>query len=1597
VYRDLVRGGEAYDVFLSYSRADSAAAETVRARLKEAGLDAFLDRYGLPAGQPWQHWLEEHLGTCGALVVLVGPSGIGEWQHREIQLGLSRQASAAKAERVFPVIPVLLPKVTNDAIPVGRFLNLNTWVDLRNGLDEPESLQSLFAGAKGRAIEDAAGKLLAGLSPYRGLLPFREQDAGLFFGRERFVEELVRKVGQRSATNVVAVIGRSGSGKSSIVYAGLFPALRHERGLGEQSVWQIVDLRPQAEPLHQLALAFDPPKAEQGSIAFRAQLNEAAQFFRDRKVTLAELVRDRLRDDPGSTRLLLYVDQWEELYTLAAPREPKTEEERARAADAKLFIEVVLEAAAKSSCTLVLSARSDFYPDIQNHDRLRVAVQDSQVSLGTMNEGELRAVIERPPKALGASVDKKLTAKLIRDIGLDPASGRSDEYDIGKLPLLEYALEQAWAKRTGLEIGLPQYTGLEQALEERANALYGRLSAEEQAAAKRLFVSLVTTGEGREDTRARIDMPDDAAMRSVIQTFAGMEVRLIVTDKAGERGSVEVSHEALIRHWKELRAWIDANRENLRTRARLKDDRAEWLKRDKDPDLLGIPSLRLKEVQKLSEEPGDVRTDDITDYIEALLRHDQRRQEKEKQDREAEQRRELELANERAEAARIFAEERVRSEETAQRLRQRAEDAARHADKQRAAALNNETHALAALSRAAAREGRPLDGVELALAAWPRHGDFKRPMLGDAIQSLSLSFSKHPPVAVLSHDGPVDDAIYSPDGKHILSWSFDETLRLWDATTGAAVGEPLQREGLVCGAVYSPDGKRILSWSDDKTVRLWDAAKGAAIGTPLRHRGQVIGAVYSPDGKRILSWSDDKTVRLWDAAKGAAICEPLRHRGPVIGAVYSPDGKRILSASEETLRLWDAATGAAIGKPLRHEGAVNHAVYSPDGKRILSWSDDQTLRLWDAATGTAISKSLRHEGEVNGAAYSLDGARILSWSVDKTLRLWDAATGAAIGKPLRHDAKVNGAVYSLDGTRILSWSDDNTLRLWDAATGAAIGEPLRHERKVNHAVYSPDGKRILSWSYDKTLRLWDGATGAAIGEPLRHEDEVNGAIYSPDGKRILSWSVDKTVRLWDAATGAAIDELLRHEGSVYGAVYSPDGKRILSWSYDKTLRLWDAATGVSIGEPLRHEGSVDDAVYSPDGKRILSWSYDKTLRLWDAATGAAIGEPLRHEGWVWGVVYSPDGKRILSWSEDKTLRLWDAATGAAIGEPLRPEGGVGGAVYSPDGKRILSWSYDKTVRLWDGATGVSIGEPLRHEGPVDRAVYSPDGNRILSWSNDETLRLWNAATGAAIGEPLRHEGQVEGAIYSPDGKRILSWSLDETLRLWNAATGAAIGEPLRRHEGPVSRAVYSPDGMHILSWSSWSSDQTLRLWDAATGLAIGEPLRHKQVKGAVYSPDGKRILSWSDATLKLWDAATGAAIDEPMQHDRAVRGAVYSPDGKRILSWSKETLKLWDVATGAAIGAPLRHGGPVNGAVYSPDGKRILSWSQDKTLRLWDVSWQGDNLLEIACNYIPMMSSKEEMERLSKRYGVKIDEPICQPGVKIPTPDWSRMEPAHAE
>ncbi|KAG8778858.1 hypothetical protein FRC15_010507, partial [Serendipita sp. 397] len=542
----------------------------------------------------------------------------------------------------------------------------------------------------------------------------------------------------------------------------------------------------------------------------------------------------------------------------------------------------------------------------------------------------------------------------------------------------------------------------------------------------------------------------------------------------------------------------------------------------------------------------------------------------------------------------------------------------------------------------------------------------------------------------------------------------------------------------VSSVACSPDEHRIISGSYDRTIRIWDAETGAAVGEPLEgHTDSIFSVAYSPDGRRIISGSDDRTIRIWDAETGAAVGEPLEgHTSWINSVAYSPDGHRIISGSHDrTIRIWDAETGAAIGEPLKgHTGWIHSVAYSPDGRRIISCSDDRTIRVWDAETGAAIGEPLKgHTSSIHTVTNSPDGCRIISGSYDRTIRIWDAETGAAVGEPLEgHTSSILTVAYSPDGHRIISGSYDMTIRIWDAETGAAVGEPLEgHTSSIHSVAYSPDGRRIISCSDDRTIRVWDAETGAAIGEPLGgHTDSIFSVAYSPDGRRIISGSYDRTIRIWDAETGAAVGKPLEaHTSSIRTVAYSPDGRRVISGSADRTIRIWDAETGVAVGEPLEgHTNWINSVVYSPDGRRIISGSYDMTIRIWDAETGAAVGEPLEgHTDSIFSVAYSPDGHRIISGSDDRTIRIWDAETGAAVGEPLEGHtDSIFSVAYSPDGHRIISGSHDMTIRIWNAETGAAVEEPLGgHVPDIPNVVYSPGGHYI--GVIEGTIKIWDPA------------------------------------------------------------------------------------------------------------------------------------------------------------------------------------------------------------------------------------------------------------------------------
>jgi hypothetical protein len=594
---------ETYDVFVSYSRADSRHAADIDSVLRAKGLKSFFDRRNLSPGLPWVRTVEQVISAAKAVIVLIGPRGIGNTQHHERELALLRQ----RRDPTFPVVPVILPETVVD--PPFDFLNLPSWVDFSHVAkvtDAPDQLARLWAAIHGSA---APGEREA-ICPYRGLDAFREEDGAFFFGRGSASEadspigQLVRRVREHG---FAMVVGRSGSGKSSLIYAGLVPTLRRQR----DRFWTVLSLRPGPAPLWSLASAFNPPADEEDAAGYITRITGQVDQLRTGDAELlSQMIRKELDEAEGKPdRLLLYVDAWEELYA-QAPSSSDNERAAQHAADVNRFIELLLTAARNAPVAVVATVRADFYDPLIAHPRIRSLLSTRQVLLGSMPRSELERIIVEPAEKVGLAFDPPgLVQRILDEAGEDESM----------LPLLQYALQQTWVLREGNAMTGGSYArsgGVREAIRMAAERTFDGLSAEDQLAARQLFLRLVTPGEGLEDIRTRVGIPTDPRQHKVVEQFAGPRTRLLVTGFTGAaRPTVEIAHEVLIRTWPRLRVWIDANREKLRARAAVLQAKAAWQQNGRRDDLLVPAGIHLERARTLLADPGDIATDDITEFI----------------------------------------------------------------------------------------------------------------------------------------------------------------------------------------------------------------------------------------------------------------------------------------------------------------------------------------------------------------------------------------------------------------------------------------------------------------------------------------------------------------------------------------------------------------------------------------------------------------------------------------------------------------------------------------------------------------------------------------------------------------------------------------------------------------------------------------------------------------------------------------------------------------------------------------------------------------------------------------------------------------------
>jgi WD40 repeat protein/transcriptional regulator with XRE-family HTH domain len=1207
-----------------------------------------------------------------------------------------------------------------------------------------------------------------GRCPYKGLDVFEEEDAELFFGRERLVEDLVRRMGDSRS---VFIIGPSGSGKSSLVRAGLLHALK--QGAVEDlnsERWLYETMTPGWDPIGELARVIS---SMAGTTNAGEELRAHASIDQDILARWCEIAVKEGRDK----RVVLFVDQFEEIFTQVIP-----EEERLT------FLNLLTHAAtAKDGRVIVLFAmRSDFVLNCATYPKLNALFNQQSVQIGAMEPHELVSAIAQPALRVGLRIDPDLVAQIINDMQGEP----------GALPLMQFALKDLFDSQQAMggmiDLNLKDYLeqgGIHKSLERHADGSFAKLSEGEQQLARSIFSGLIEIGLGTQDTRrtALLEelIPSDskaADVNGVVQKLA--DARLITTDEQAGRDTVTISHEKLIDAWPWLKRLVDENREAIALQNEIATDAKEWDDHERDASYLYTGTKLANAREQLESKKivlgglSPVFIDSSQQAEETELRYEEQRRQKELDDA----RRLAEVEAKRAEIEKQRAEEQTYS---ATRLRQ------------------GRAYLIVALA------------VVLFLATMA--GVFAVRNSGLAKTNASIAETAQ----AASTFAVAQEAVAQANAEEVQK-------QAKNARAGELAGQSVALRGrnLLVSSLLGIEAFNTRDTLQTRSVLIDNAqANPQLIAYLSKHRAAVDAVAFRPGGKMLASGGWDGTIILWDVETRQPIGERLsRHRDGVTSVAFHPDGKMLASGSyDKTIVLWDVETRQPIGQPLRgHTDAVMSVAFRPDGKMLASGSWDGTIILWDVETGQPIGQPLSgHTDAIYSVAFSPDGKMLASGSWDSTIILWDVETRQPTGHLLSEP--VYSVAFSPDGKLLATGGQGNTITLWDVETKQLIAQ-LQNEptEAIYSVVFSPDGKLLASGSWDDTIILWDMEARQPLGQPLSgHTDGVTSIAFSPDSRTLVSGSYDSQVILWDVGARQLIDRPLSgHTDIVSSVAFSPDGKILASGSFDGTTIVWDVATRQLVGQ-LRGENTdaIRSIAFSPDGRILASGSYDGTITLWDVETRQPMGQPLSgHTDVVFSVAFSPDGKILASGSPDASIILWDLERRQPIG-PLFSEP-VHSVAFSPDGKLLASGSFDSTVTLWDAERRQIIGKlPNRHRNAVISVTFSPDGKLLASGSYDGTMILWDVETRQPIGQPLSaHASAVFSVAFSPDGKILASGSNDSTIILWEVSsllnrsieTEQPVGQQLTGYSGGVFSVAFSPDGKLL---AAGTKDKTVVLRD----------------------------------------------------------------------------------------------------------------------------------------------------------------------------------------
>lgn len=1147
------------------------------------------------------------------------------------------------------------------------------------------------------------------INPYKGLLSFQSADYQDFFGREKVTAKLIKRLSESSDySRFLAIVGPSGSGKSSVAKAGLIPAL-WRGSIPKSERWFIAEMMPGAHPLDELEVALTRVAANQS-----AHLNEQLQRDKRGLVRAAGLI---LPND--GTEIILVIDQFEEVFTLTAD-----EAERAQFLD--LLYAAVTEP--RSRVRLVITLRADFYDRPLHYPQFGELVRNRLETLMPLSAEEIEQAIVGPAERVGVSFEQGLVTTIIGDVNYQP----------GALPLLQYALTELFEHRQGRVLTRAAYEGIGgtvKALTNRAEEIYSKLTSVETELTRQVFLRLVTLGDGVEYTRRRVSrselkslIDDIDTLEEILDSFAGYRLFSLDTDPGTRTPTVEIAHEALLHEWERLRAWLIESRDDIKTQRLLAQMAAEWRAAGSDTSFLAR-GLRLSAFEVWAKEAKIILNAPERAFLDASVAH-----------REAEQNVELERkAREQSLERRTqtflrglvavlllavlisggFALLAFNRETEAQEARLQAVNAQAtseanfaRAEQQRLylaadQAMNNNAPgnvAMALASRSLAYGYT--HGADAALMRATRQGVILRTLTGHQFEISSVAISPDSALAALSGEGGT---------------------RVYDTANGQEL-HFLPEQSFVSSIQFSSSGDQLLTASQGGQVQVWEISNGTlkqtfSIGT------DVFAVDFLPEQTQFIARTR-RNYQVWDMLTGTRLeTYPASDFGrPGLATVAMTQQHGLLMGmqdAENRFFLQNPQTGE-VTCTLLEAGDVRFrklwsSVDQPFGVMV---TDDNVVQSWNLNTCVPLVRFSGHANSVNALDYDPNREVVVTGDDSGLAIQWDIYTGRELAR--YHTTNwILTLDISSDGTKLLmpQW---NTASIWDFTFPQEPRQIITDQFDGTHFPhFSPDGEYLYVGGYGVYSR-WS-LNGNPRQPLITYDQPIKVMDISSDGRYIFGpLETDSNSNLLiDAETGETIRVFTGHTSAVNWGDISPDGTRVVSGSFDLTARVWDMATAAPVHVLRGHTGVVSSAMFSPDGTLIVTTSSDGTLRFWDAVSAevvrsVTIDAPLPFAD------FSPDGTRVVTVDTNGLGYLVDVASGDIL-HTLRGHTDTGWtAKFSPDGKLVVTANWDGTARIWDVETGTLVRTLIDgNSTAIYWAEFSPDGRTIATGGErDNRVYLW---------------------------------------------------------------------------------------------------------------------------------------------------------------------------------------------------------------------------------------------------------------------------------